>query len=375
MVIALLGSGALDVGGVEDHLLSLVRFADPTRYRFVVIAPLSPRLAEKLRTAGAVVAPWQCQGRFDRHAATELAALLEEHHVQLLHIHEARAGILGRWVARRRRLPVVVSVHTPSYYYDEVRNSPRKRWAYQRIEGLLNTFTDRVIYVSQRLYEEAVALRIANPNNAVVVANGIELAKFVDAAPLASISQHAATASPIFCFIGRLVEQKGADVLLDAVERLPSHMQPVTLWIVGDGPMRAELEARAAHLSSAARIHFWGFREDIASILHACDVLVMPSRYEAMPILLLEVLAAGKPSIVTETGDNSVIVRHEREGLVVKAEDAAELAAAMTRLHDAPALRATLGQAARERSAVYDIRQTAARVQEIYDTLLSREQP
>lgn len=149
--------------------------------------------------------------------------------------------------------------------------------------------------------------------------------------------------------LGRLAEQKAYGVLLEALARLPAGTPDWRLALLGDGPLRGELEARAEALGLAGRVVFAGFRDDAAALLPAFDGVVFSSHFEGLPIALLEAMAAGKPVVSTAVGGIPAALEDEREALLVPPRDPAALAAGLARLLADGALRDRLGAAARRR--------------------------
>ncbi len=154
-------------------------------------------------------------------------------------------------------------------------------------------------------------------------------------------------------FLGRLVERKGVPVLLEALRSLGPGVE---LDVVGDGPMRAALEAKVFALGVGERVRFHGFvsAEEKARLLSGCDALVLPAVTDAkgdtegLGVVLLEAMALGKPVVASRVGGIVDVVEHERNGLLCAPGDASELARAVERLRAAPALRERLGAAARD---------------------------
>jgi len=150
-------------------------------------------------------------------------------------------------------------------------------------------------------------------------------------------------------FHGRLVYQKGLDLLLAALGRLPD--ADFELHLVGDGPQRPELEEAAATLGIGGRVifHGWLHRPELARTLRGMDLFVFPSRDEGMPNAVLEAMASGLPVVASAIAGSEELVLPERTGLLVPPEDADALAKALARLiADAP-LRREMGAAGRER--------------------------
>ena len=158
-----------------------------------------------------------------------------------------------------------------------------------------------------------------------------------------------------FISVGRLVPQKGLDVLLDARARCTGAAASWPVELVGDGPERPALERQAEAAGLAAVVQFTGFRPDPQRCLAAAAVFVLPSRFEGMPNALLEAMAAGLAVIVSDASPGPLeVVEHRRTGLVVPVENPIALAAAMDELAADSVLRQRLGAAAQARIAALD---------------------
>src|SRR5688572_23816593 len=131
---------------------------------------------------------------------------------------------------------------------------------------------------------------------------------------------------PILC-IARLDRRKGHDVLLDALALIPSERRNFQVELIGDGPLRRELESAVARrgLSKLVRFRGWLSQKEVLSRLDACRCLVMPSLAEGLPVALMEAFARARPVIATSVGGTTELVAHRINGLVVTAGDAVEL--------------------------------------------------
>jgi L-malate glycosyltransferase len=142
---------------------------------------------------------------------------------------------------------------------------------------------------------------------------------------------------------------KDQATLLRGFAAAADHLPDVDLLLVGDGPLRGELERFAGALGIADRIRFLGIRSDIPRLMSAADVFALTSRSEAASLTLLEAMASGLPVVVTAVGGNGEIVRHEQEGLLFPRGDAAACAAGFLRLFHETGLAERLGAAGRQR--------------------------
>ena len=147
----------------------------------------------------------------------------------------------------------------------------------------------------------------------------------------------------------------------------------VELLMVGDGPLRADLESLAVELRVPDRVTFLGIRTDIPELMRAADAFALTSLSEAASLTLLEAMASGLPAVVTNVGGNPEIVRHEREGLLFPRGDASACADAIRRVFRDPELAARLGAAGRARAVErYQLTRTVEEYFRLYCRLAGR---
>jgi glycosyltransferase involved in cell wall biosynthesis len=169
---------------------------------------------------------------------------------------------------------------------------------------------------------------------------------------------------------GRLVRQKGFDLLLEAWAQVADGHPTWLLRIYGDGPLEVELAARAAAPDLAGRVQLMGFTPDLPEVLHGSEVFVLSSRFEGMPMVLLEAMAAGNAVVAFDcpTGPGQLI-RHEHNGLLVPPTSVDDLAAALQRVLADQALRRDLGRNARRRARHFDPTAVARRWDDVLNDL------
>lgn len=198
-----------------------------------------------------------------------------------------------------------------------------------------------------------LARRFAPDQPVGIIPNGVDAQRFTPAAAEAAAAAAAAAAGGLsLLFVGRVVRQKGLDVLFEALASLPpALLAGVTLRIVGDGPARPELEAQAQRLGLSERIRFLGWlgRDELPAAYRSAGAFVFPSRDEGMPNVVLEAMAAGLPVVATRIAGNRDLVVDGETGLMLDTDDVPALAAAIARLAgDAPLCR-RLGEGGRRR--------------------------
>lgn len=161
--------------------------------------------------------------------------------------------------------------------------------------------------------------------------------------------------APLVLALGRLHENKAFDVLLEAISRTPN----VYLWLAGDGPERARLEALAEKLAVKPRVRFLGWRDDGPALLAACDIFVCPSRLEPLGNVVIEAWAHGVPVVAADSLGPGTLIDNMETGVLVPVDDASAMARAIRLVLDDPNLRSRLAHAGRQ---VYEANFTEARV-------------
>ena len=163
-------------------------------------------------------------------------------------------------------------------------------------------------------------------------------------------------AAPTVISVTRLVDQKGVDVLLKAAAGAFAALPEWRLAIVGDGPLRESFKALARELGIADRVDWFGHVADPIPYLRAAKLFILTSRFEGSPNALLEAMACGIPSIVSDASPGPLeLIGAEEAGLIVGVEDVEATAAAMVRLAQDERLRAQLGAAALERTRAHEM--------------------
>jgi glycosyltransferase involved in cell wall biosynthesis len=210
----------------------------------------------------------------------------------------------------------------------------------------------------------ARALGFGAPANRLLsIPHGVDLDEFTPPADRAG--------PPLIVGVGRLSEEKGFDLLLAALAKLPTGLD----WrceLVGEGPQRAALAELAQRLSLTGRVRFVGPLppSEVRLRLAAAHLLAAPSRREGFSVVALEAMAAGLPILATTVGALPQLVAADESGVLVKAGDAAELAAALARLLADAELRRRLGAAGRRRAEAYALTRVNAPLVELYRRLV-----
>jgi glycosyltransferase involved in cell wall biosynthesis len=287
----------------------------------------------------------------DLRALVNLMRIIREFRPDVVHTHTAKAGALGRLAAVLTPGPRPVIVHT---YHGHVLTG-YFGWAlsalYRCTERVLAMLSDRLIGVSEATVEELVALRVGRDCKFRTIPIGLDLERFLAVERSDGDSFRAEVgAGPediLAVFVGRLVQIKRVDVLIDAAALASAREPRLRVAIVGDGELRGALEQRVSHLGFDETVRFLGFREDLPRIAAGSDLAVLSSENEGTPVALIEAAAAGLPAIATAVGGVADIVT-ESTGILVAAGDIHAFSDALLRLASDGDARQRMGLAARE---------------------------
>jgi glycosyltransferase involved in cell wall biosynthesis len=339
------------MGGMEEHILVLARGLVKRDVEVAVICSdhdaIEP-LRRALGEAGARVheVPGRSQACFG--AARRLLNLtqpIRRYRDCILHLHLTghEGGDLvvaaGRLAGARA---IVRTEHLPPM--------PPVSVSERRHVQLRDRLMDRIICVSDQTRQDHIALLGREARKLVAIANCVDTHRFAPGliAKATRTELGLGADAPVIGTVSRLGEhRKGLNYFLDMAADVSAAWPAATFLIVGDGPLRPELEAQAASLGIAERVLFTGTRGDIPELLAAMDIFVMPSLFEGGPITVLEAMAMGKPVVSTPVGMVPDAIEHDTSGLLVTAAQSQPITQAVLRLLENPTLADELGRNAR----------------------------
>jgi glycosyltransferase involved in cell wall biosynthesis len=266
---------------------------------------------------------------------------------QLLHSHSTKAGLIGRLSALGLSCR---TVYTPHAFFSMSPVADRVSHAIvSMMEVALSRLGDGVICVSNEEEAHAIALGVS-PDKLFRIPNGINLKATQELQHnRASIRERFGLKRGDLCvgFVGRLFPQKAPGFLLEAfAAALPSLPPEAKLVIVGEGPLKAELKARASELNLATRIVFAGAIPGPLAMA-GFDVFALPSCYEGFPYVLIEALALGLPIVSTAVGGATSLVHSGVNGFIVPVGASGEFASSLVRLLTDRGLRQSMAEASR----------------------------
>jgi glycosyltransferase involved in cell wall biosynthesis len=274
--------------------------------------------------------------------------------------------VYGRLAAVGLGIPAVLAAE---------RNVIRRTGWQVTLERLLDRVTDAYLVNCEAITAELVAHGGLPRAKIGIVPNGIDLARLPPFATERAAARRAAGLAPerrLVAQVGRLAPQKDYPTFLRAAATVAAAVPDVDFLVVGEGPLRPELEALAGTLGLGTRVRFLGLRNDVPAILAAVDVLALTSQFEGFPNVVMEAMATGAVVVATDVGGCRELVVPGETGMIVPPGDPAAVADAVVAvLHDPPHAVQMAAAARRRIEREFDVHRMAERTAAAYERLLA----
>lgn len=327
----------LDLGGAERALVQLVCGLprDEWEPRVYCLGPPG-ELQVPLAAAEVPVHCFHATGlRQAPRVLRELTRALREFQPSIVQTFLFHGNLLGRLAAARAGVPVVVSGIRVAEH--------RKAW-HRWLEWLTERWVTAHVCVSRGVADFCRDRVGLSPHKLHVIPNGIDVAPFRTASPIDRAREGLPEHARLLLTVARLDAQKGVDLLITAAANvLPNHPDAWVI-IIGDGPLQAALRSQAEATGVKDRIRFLGTRRDVPAWMVSATALVLPSRWEGMPNVVLEAMAAGLPVLATDVEGVSELIQPGSNGWIVPKENPAALAEVMNRLLRQPEMTRGMGE-------------------------------
>jgi len=359
-------------GGPEKTILRSPRYANDEYFRMAV-AYIHPKGDPGIDTIKAKAKEWNAplitipeRGPLDVRTVAALYRICKERKVAIWHGHDYKSNLLGIILRRFWKMKLVTTVHgwthdtwrTRAYYHVD-------KWCLRRY--------DEVIAVSPLLHEQCLNIGV-KPQKLTYIANAIDCGEFKRTRSIRQARSELSIyrSATIMGVVGRLSPEKGVDRAIESVASLHTKYPGLELHIVGDGPEYEKLKRLAIDRGVAGIVHFWGYQSDTRRFFEMFDFLLLPSRTEGFPNVVLEALALGVPVAAADVGGVSELLKHGRRGVVLdptKQETWADQIAPLIVSADRRKEFSRLGRMRVEKYYSFDKRM--AKVFDVYDRVLS----
>ncbi len=295
----------------------------------------------------------------DMKAMKELQAALEAYKPELISCHSTKAGMVGRIVGKRIKVPTLYTAHGWTFV-DGI--SKVQRIIVRAIERFCRPMGPRIICVCEADKQVALAENIGPASHFTVVHNGMPDAP-ERAEPGASQNR--------IVVVARMDLQKDHETLFKALSRIKDI--PWDLDLVGDGPKRAEYEQLVVELGIAPQVHFHGSQKNVKPFLQGAALFALVTNYEGFPRSTLEAMRTGLPILVTDVNGCKEAIEEGKSGFSVPVKDDAAVEAKLRIMLSDPELRTRMGQVSRQRyEAEFTFDHMIAETKKVYSEVLGR---
>lgn len=334
--------GQLSPDGTEWQLVHLLRGIDKAVFQCYVCS-LWPvlDLAPEVRESGAVLVPIYKRFRFDPTVPFRLARFIRREKIDIVHCMLPTANLWGRLGGILARAKIVVSERNVETW---------KPWYWLWLDRLLARYTNLILANAEAIKKFVVSSTKIEPDRVRVIYNSVNPARFSSVDPAALRSEFGIMPEArVVTSIGRLEEQKDFSTFLAACAMVRERVGslPIKILIVGQGPLREDLERQTQALGLSGETMFLGWRKDIGTVLALTDIFVLTSIREGLPNVVLEAMAARKPVVASRVGGTPEAVVDGVTGLLISPRDATGCAEAICRLLDNPTEAAAMGERGR----------------------------
>lgn len=333
----------LKIGGLERTLAIVVENLDKAKYNVSVWCLIGGgRIADKLRERGFEVKILKLSTSTRIHSLLRLTWRLRKEKVKILHCWGISGGVWGRFASILAGVPIRF-VHVQNLHYDLKRKG-------RLIEYFLSFFTDRIIACSEAVKKCLIEFIGIKKHKIETIYNSIEIQKFNRTSNSQTVRNefNLDIKDIVIGNVSRLVPVKGHYYLLEAVAKILKEFPQVKLLLVGDGPLRKDLEAKAEELGIKGKVIFTGLREDIPRLLSIMDIFVLPSVVkEGLPLAVAEAEACALVVVATDIGGNSEVVKDKETGLLIPPGDVQSLTKSLIFLLKNPQRAKQMGEAGR----------------------------
>ncbi|MEJ7809070.1 MAG: glycosyltransferase [Gemmatimonadaceae bacterium] len=349
--------------GGQRQVLWLAEQLARRGHRSLVAARPGEPLAVRAVERGLELVPSTPFAEVDPVAPVALRRVIRRERVDVVHAHTGHAVALAALASLRSGASMVLTRRVVF----PLRRNLATRWKYGR--------ADAVIAISRAVAAALVAGGM-DPARITVVPSGVDLTRPTDSAPRDVVrALGVPDGAPLVVMVAMLAASKDPVTFVRSVAVAHQRVPSMHAVMVGEGPLRGEVERIAGELGLAGTLHLAGFREDADRFLAAADVAALSSKEEGLGTVLVDALALGTPVAATAAGGIPEVIEDDVSGLLCPPGDAVALGVNIARLLAEPALAARLSAGARARGRDFSIERTAALTEAVYARVLGRSAP
>lgn len=326
---------SLGSGGAESLLKNFVLEVEKNNVFNIEIATLyhNAIFKEEIKNAGIPVWDLNLEYKYDLRGILKIITVIKKGKYDIVHVHLFPANLFA----------AIASLFLPKgikWIFSEHNVYNRRREF--KIFKILDNFTysrySKIICVSKQVESALSNWMPSVKGKTKVIPNAVLVPEYLNPCPIKTYD---------ILFVGRLTQAKGVDILLKAVKILKNkYSKNLKIAIVGDGPLKENLNNLAVELGVNEEVRFLGVRKDIGKLMESSNIFILPSRWEGLPMVILEAMSRGMGIIATKVGGIPEVIENGKEGILISPEDPEILAQTINKLLENEELRKNISQAA-----------------------------
>ena len=321
----------LPIGGAQDNTLYTVELLDRNKYEVALACNFSGDFVERARAIhdcelhDIPSLKREVSFKNDFKALFALIRLIRDGSYDIVHTHSTKPGVLGRVACLFTKTDLVIHTVHGFPFHDFM--NPLKRWVFMMVEWAMNLISTHLITVSTLNLKKIVDLRLAPRKKLTNIYSGIDIQRFQRSEALDLHAELGLDSSTkVIGFIGRFSEQKSPFTFLRALKKVSAQNQGFHVALVGDGPLREDMQLFVQDNDLGNVVSFLGYRMDVNAILKGLDLFVLSSIYEGLGRSVTEALCCEVPVVATAVEGVPELVRDKKTGLLIEPEDPDQLA-------------------------------------------------
>ncbi|WP_409344186.1 glycosyltransferase family 4 protein [Paenibacillus sp. MBLB4367] len=327
-------------GGAQVHVFDLIMHAVQNKHECVLVSGEEGELVERVRGLGVKVVILETLVREirivkDIKAIMGFIGIIKNERPHIVHVHSSKAGIIGRLSCKLTEVPVIFTAH--GWAFTEGVSRFRKKM-FRLVERICANISTKIICVSDFDRKLALKNNVGNEKKLITIHNGVKNEDFLLEGKPDNLVR--------IIMVARFSSPKDYKTLLLALPKLSGTFK---VLLVGDGELLEQTQEIVYELNLENVVEFLGMRKDVKQLLKNCDIFVLTSNYEGLPISIIEAMGSSLPVVASNVGGVNELVIENYNGFLVGRGDTIKVAESLQKLLDNKILREEMGQASYKR--------------------------